>query len=131
MSKGAQTDAHHEELIAGFRDQLKTILESSGQSVYLYLDDTHKVCNQRFASLLGYRPPEEWARIPVFTDIVADDSAHALITAYREATDKKIGSTIDVTWITKSGGTADTTVILVPVSYKEHLFALHFVSRRA
>jgi len=39
-----------------------------------------------------------------------------------------IGSTIDLTWKKKSGGTVDSTVILVPVAYDGHLFALHFLS---
>jgi len=39
------------ELIEGVRHQLKDILESSKQAIYVYLDDTHKLCNQRFATL--------------------------------------------------------------------------------
>jgi len=52
----------------------------------------------------------------------------SLVTAYRNATERMIGSTIEVTWKKKSGGTVDSTVILVPVAYHGHLFALHFLS---
>ena len=38
-----------------------------------------------------------------------------------------VASTINVLWRKKSAGTVETTVILVPISYKGHLFALHFV----
>lgn len=38
------------------------------------------------------------------------------------------GSSINVTWRRKTGGTVDSSVILVPVSHSGHLFALHFVS---
>jgi len=44
--------------------------------------------------------------------------------------EEKIGSTIDVAWKMKSGGTVDIVVILVPISYQRHLFALHFVSEK-
>lgn len=131
MSKGKQSEAHHEELISGFLDQIRIVFESSEQPMYLYLDDTHKACNQKFASLLGYRTPEEWAREKEFTALVAEKSAETLVTAYQSAMERKIGSTIGVTWKRKSGRTVDTTVILVPVAYKEHLFALHFVSPKA
>jgi hypothetical protein len=33
-----------------------------------------------------------------------------------------------VTWKKKNGGTVNTTVILVPMAYAGHLFAVHFVS---
>lgn len=42
---------------------------------------------------------------------------------------KETGTTaINVTWQRKSGGTVDTKVILVFISYEGHLFALHFIS---
>ena len=52
----------------------------------------------------------------------------SLVTAYQDAMTRMVGSTVDVTWQKKSGGKVDTSVILVPVAYNEHLFALHFVS---
>jgi hypothetical protein len=42
---------HHEELVTGFYNQLKEIFDSSEQAIYLYLDDTHKVCNKKFAQM--------------------------------------------------------------------------------
>jgi len=131
MSKVTESEAHHEDLMAGFLDQIRVVFESSEQPMYLYLDDTHKACNQRLASLLGYKTPQEWARVPEFTDLVAEKSVETLVTAYRSAMERKIGSTIRVAWKRRFGGTVDTDVILVPVAYKEHLFALHFVSPRA
>ena len=52
---------HHEQLVKGITEQMKPVLEGSGQAIYLYLDDIHKVCNKEFAELLGYESPEEWA----------------------------------------------------------------------
>ena len=126
--KARQSEAHHEELMAGFLDQLRVIFESSEQPIYLYLDNTHKACNQKLASLLGYSTPREWARVEEVSDLVAEKSTDALVTAYQRAMERKIGSTIAVTWKKKSGGTVDTNVIVVPVAYNGHLFALHFVS---
>jgi PAS domain-containing protein len=50
-----ESKAHpHEELIKGVYEQLREIFDESKQAIYVYRDDTHKACNQRFASLLGY-----------------------------------------------------------------------------
>jgi PAS domain-containing protein len=121
---------HHEELIRGISEQMKSILESSEQGVYLYLDDIHKVCNKKLASLLGYRSPDEWARVEdSFPEVLVDErSRETLVNAYRKAMEKMVASTIELTWKKRSGGTVDTTVVLVPVAYSGHLIALHFVS---
>ncbi len=120
---------HHEELIAGISKQMKSILDSSQQAVYIYLDDIHKVCNGKYASLLGYRSPEEWAKVEdPLDETVERSSQEALVNAFNQAMEKLIPSNIKVTWKKKAGGTVATSVILVPIAYDDHLFALHFVS---
>lgn len=122
---------HHENLIEGVSKEYKDILENSKQGVYLYLDDAHKVCNEKFASLLGYESAEEWAEVSgSFPDaFVAEESQEELVTSYQEAMENFIGSVIKVAWKKKSGGTVSTNVILVPISQDGHLLALHFVSK--
>jgi PAS domain-containing protein len=120
---------HHEELIAGISRQMESILDSSQQAVYIYLDNIHKVCNSKFASLLGYRSPEEWAKVEDAFEVFVDPgSQETLVTAYNRAMEKMIPATIKVTWKKKAGGTVDTMVVLVPIEYEGHLFALHFIS---
>ena len=119
----------HEALISGISKQMKSILDSSQQAIYIYLDDIHKVCNAKYASLLGYRSPEEWAELvdPLQATVV-QGSQETLVKAYNQAMEKIIPSTIQVTWKKKTGGTVGTTVVLVPIAYDDHLFALHFIS---
>jgi antirestriction protein len=121
---------HHQELIAGISKQMKSILESSQQAVYIYLDDIHKVCNQKFASLLGYRSAEEWAKVKENfpSAFVEQGSQQTLVTAYQQAMEKLIAANIKVTWKKKSGGSVATSVVMVPIAYEDHLFALHFLS---
>jgi len=123
---------HHGELVMGFLAEQKHIFDSSNQGMYVYLDDDCRACNNNFASLLGYASPDEWFKVDVhgaFPDAFVDhNSQMTLVTAYQDAMEKKVGSTIKVTWKKKSGETIDTTVIIVPVSYQGHMFALHFVS---
>ena len=120
---------HHEELVNGFYSQLKQIFDSSEQAIYLYLDDIHKVCNKKFASLLGYSSPAEFAKIDNILEANVDKkSQQTLVSAYRAAMEKMVGSTISVKIKKNSGSTVDTTIIMVPVAYRGHLFALHFVS---
>ena len=120
---------HHEELVNGLYNQLKQILDSSEQAIYLYLDDTHKVCNKKFASLLGYRSPEEFAKIDNILEANVDKKSQPiLVSAYEAAMEKMVASKIDVKIKKNSGSTVDTSIIMVPIAYQGHLFALHFVS---
>jgi carbohydrate-binding DOMON domain-containing protein len=120
---------HHEELMKGISSQMKGILDSSQQAIYIYLDDIHKVCNAKFASLMGYRSPEEWAKVEdSFEAFVDRSSQDTLASTYRQVTEKLIPSTIKVTWKKKSGGTVSTSVVMVPIAYDDHIFALHFIS---
>jgi len=121
---------HHENLIDGIAKQFSQILDTSGQGIYIYLDDTHKVCNEKFAKLLGYDSPKEWAEITESfpQTFVAEKSQNTLVSAYQDAMEKCVGSQNTISWKKKDGSILDTKVILVPVSFDNHLFALHFVS---
>ena len=122
---------HFEKLISGITKQLKLVFGSSEQGVYIYFDDTHKVCNKKFSSMLGYKSPEEWAKVNenIPAAFVAEKSIMTLIKTYRRAMEKRVGSNIKITWKQKSGGVVNTNVILVPIAYENHLMALHFVSK--
>lgn len=124
-------EAQHKELIDGIANQFKEVFDASSQGMYIYLDDKHKVCNKKFSDMLEYKSPFEWANNKnSFTDLfVADNSAKELVEAYAAAMQKMIGSHIKVTWKTKTGKSIKTEVILVPLAYEGHLFALHFVSQ--
>ncbi len=123
-------ERYHEELIEGISKQMKGILDSSEQAIYIYLDDIHKVCNGKFASLLGYPSPEEWAKVVgSFPELFVERSSQeTLVTAYQQAMERMIPANIKVTWKKKSGGNISTSVVMVPITYDNHLFALHFIS---
>lgn len=84
MSKKMQTaEEHHAEVVKGLYDQLKPVLDTSEQPIYIYLDDNHKACNSRFTSLLGYKSPQMWTEIPGFLEVyVAEKSRETAMTAY-------------------------------------------------
>ena len=125
------SNTHHEGLVNGFYNQLKQIFDESPQAIYLYLDDNHKVCNKNFASLLGYTSPEEWAKIEnPLEENVDKSSQDAVVSAYFNASEKMIGSQIEVKLKTTTGNVLDASVIVVPVSYLNHIFALYFISKK-
>lgn len=81
-------DPHHEHLIKELTDQLEPLFSNSPQGVYLYLDDEHKSCNKKFADMLGYKSPQEWADNQYPTDDVAEEDQQTGIKAFMDASEK-------------------------------------------
>ncbi len=123
---------HHDAVMHDLERDYREVLETSEQGVYVYLDDVHKLCNARFAGMLGYASPADWARVqrPFPDAFVAVQSHEALISAYQDAMERRIGSAFSATWKRQSGEGVDTQVILVPIAYQGHLLALHFVDEQ-
>ena len=129
----AQAGIDHTEILRRAYVDLRRLFETSHQAMYLYYDDMHKICNDRFARLLGYDSPEEWSRVELpFTDefVEAGASTEALVNAYRAAQQHFIASCVDVNWLTKQGETVPTRTILVPYVRGEDVYALHFIQGR-
>jgi len=123
------SDEHHEKLVKGLFDQMKPILDKSEQPIFIYLDDNHKTCNNKFATMLGFKSPKEWAEKQGFLEVyVTEKSREALSSAYWTAMEKKSASTIPMTWMKKDGTSMDSTMILVPMFFEGHMFSVHFVT---
>ena len=107
--------------------ELKPVFDHSPQGVYLYLDDAHLELNKKLLKMLGYTRVSQIRGKNFLDALVEVKSQKPLVTAYRKAVETMAGSTIRITWKKKSGRSLSTTVILVPITYSGHAFALHFV----
>ncbi|HUR24649.1 MAG TPA: PAS domain-containing protein [Candidatus Thermoplasmatota archaeon] len=115
--------------LANATQQLRALFEESGQAIYLFLDDHNKVCNKRFAQMLGYASPEAWAAVHTSfpTAFVAPQSQGSLVETYQAAINDGVAANVSITWKRKDGKTVDTDVILVPIDVEGARLALHFV----
>ena len=121
----------HDSLMKEAEAHLKTLFENSQQSIYLFLDDSHKICNENFAHLLGYKSPDEWSKVKgSFTQKFVDESSQEkLVSAYQKGMEDLVGSKIEVEWKTASASKVKTEVILTPFFFNDHVFALHFITK--
>jgi PAS domain S-box-containing protein len=122
-------DEHHEQLVRELAEQLKPIFSNSPQAIYLYLDDTHKICNQKFADLLGYNSISDWVENETPVSDVTESDQEKVIRAYGQASENFKASQLSVRINTKNGETINTQVIMVPITYKEEVFVIHFISK--
>jgi PAS domain-containing protein len=115
--------------LTGLYNQMRRILDSSGQPVFIYLDDNHRVCNQRFAEFLGYKSPHDWSNTQGFLDVFVDDEAsrNAYTSAYLNAINNMNASTIQVTFRRKDHSKVKASMILLPMMYEGQILAVHFI----
>lgn len=121
-------DEHHEHLIKELAEQLEPVFSNSQQAIYLYLDDIHKICNQKFADLLGYKSIADWVENEAPVGDVAVEDQPKIIEAYGAASENYKASTISANIVRKDGTRIKTKVIMVPITYKGEVFVLHFIS---
>jgi hypothetical protein len=121
---------HHEELLNGITQEMKPILEKSGQAIYIYLDDSHKVCNKNFSDLLGYKSPKEWAAIEApLSDVIEADQQN-VIDAYMKASEKMVASAVEVNFKNiKTSKIVKTKMLIAPVGHAGHIFTAHFLNK--
>ncbi|MBI4181300.1 MAG: hypothetical protein HY528_05150 [Chloroflexi bacterium] len=123
-------EQHHEGLVKGITEQMKPVLAKSEQAIYIYLDDNHKVCNKKFADLLGYKSAKEWADTEAPLADVVEEDQQSVINAYMNASEKMVASATDVRVKNiKTGKVVKTRMIIAPVGHAGHVFTAHFFNK--
>lgn len=123
-------EAHHEHLIKELEEQFEPVFSNSPQAIYLYLDDAHKTCNTKFADLLGYSSVDEWKQNEFPVGDVLEKDQKKVIEAYGKASQDFKASVLSATLVTKDKKNITAEVIMVPLTYKNEVFVLHFISEK-
>jgi hypothetical protein len=122
----------HEVLLQEIRQEFSEILAQSTQGIYIYQDDPHWICNERLASILGYASAGELLKLAggssILDAIVAPESHQQVVQAYLGAVERKVASSIPVTWRKKGGGTVNSQTTFVPFSFNGNVLSIHFVT---
>lgn len=119
---------HHVHLIKEIADQFGPVLKNSPQAVYIYLDDEHKICNQKFADLVGYKSVQEWVENLYPVSDIEESGQKKVIAAYMDASRKLKAAKIEATVVRKDGKKFKTEIIMAPISYKDEVFVIHFIT---
>lgn len=121
-------DEHHEHLVKEVAEQFEPVLSNSPQGIYIYLDDVHKVCNKKFAEMLGYSSVTEWAENENPVGDVSEEDQEKVIEAYGKASRDLKASKLSASVVGKGGKKIKTDIIMAPITYKGEVFVIHFIS---
>jgi PAS domain S-box-containing protein len=121
-------DEHHEHLIKEVSEIFEPILSDSPQAIYIYLDDTHKICNQNFSDLLGYDSIEDWVKTESPIEDVVSSDQNSVIEAYGKASENLEASFLSANVKTKGGSEIEVEIIMTPFTYKGEVFVIHYIT---
>ena len=120
--------SEHEEMMRDLAEQFRPVLEQSPDGVYLWLDERHKICNERLARLFGYTVEEWSAQVPFLPTFVAEEDQGLFSWYYhhRVAT-LAFPATFRFRGVRKDGSTFAAETDMIPIAYRGHAVAYHFV----
>jgi PAS domain S-box-containing protein len=128
MSPNEQHDEQLEQVLREMTEQFGPLFEHSPVGVYLYVDDHHKICNEKMARMHGMTV-EEWQNTPTFlNDFIAAEDRQMYAGNYREhVAALKHPVTFRFRGLRKDGSTFVAETDMIPLCWNGHPVAYHFV----
>jgi PAS domain S-box-containing protein len=119
----------HEVATKELAEHLGPLFDASPDGVYVWLDEEHWVCNQRFAELLGYDSPEELNDTPKFLQrmVHEEDQQHFSWNYWNRVQALAFPTTFRFRGTRKDGSAFQAETDMIPFTYGGHTFAYHFV----
>jgi len=129
MTNGKQAEVReHGRIMKELAEQFRPVFESSPMGVYLYLDDTHKICNERLAKMFGMSVTE-WEKTASFLDAFVEPRDQQLVAGNFQHHVAQLTHPITFRFHArrKDGTTFVAEMDMIPISWYGNPVAYHFV----
>ena len=119
----------HERATTELAAHLAAVFESSPDGVYIWLDEEHWICNERFASMFGYGSAAELNNTPrLLQRLVHDDDQELFSWNYwNRVQSLAFPVTFRFRGKREDGSACQVETDMIPLSFGGHTFAYHFV----
>ena len=118
----------HDRVLMELAKHFQPVLEKSPDGVYLWLDETHMVCNAQLARMFGYTLEEMNAHPPFLATFVAEQDQENFAWNYQNrVVPLAFPVTFRFTALSKDGSTFRAETDMIPISFDGHSVAYHFV----
>jgi PAS domain S-box-containing protein len=119
----------HEVATQELAEHLRPIFESSPDGVYVWLDERHWICNERFARMFGYDSPDELNdTLYLLQRIVHEEDQEQFSWAYWNRVQAlSFPTVIRFRGVRKDGSVVQAESDMIPLPFGGHTFAYHFV----
>ena len=117
----------HVKILRELGEQFKPMFEKSPDGIYVYIDEVHKICNERFARMFGLSV-SEWKKLDGFVNkhAVEEDQSTIVEAYHRHIHQEMTPARLRVGGIRKDGSTFKFEIDMIPFPWKGEMLALHF-----
>jgi PAS domain S-box-containing protein len=128
MASRRQHDTEHEQILKEMLEQFGPVFEQSPDGIYLYLDDVHKICNERLARMFGLTT-KEWASTPTFLRDFVDEQDQELVARNYQNHVAVLTRPVRFRFRAKrkDGSEFKAETDMIPISWRGNPVAYHFV----
>ena len=118
----------HEKILKELSEQFQPLFQNSPDGIYLYIDEVHKICSERFARMLGLTV-KEWEAMEGFVNKhAAESDQEMIIQNYQEHIHQKFSPVrFRFKAIRKDGSKFNAEADMIPFPWKGEMIAFHFV----
>jgi PAS domain S-box-containing protein len=119
----------HEIATKELAEHLQPVFSSSPDGVYVWLDEEHWACNERFASIFGYDGPAELDDTPYLLQrlVHPDDQELFSWNYWHRVQALAFPVTFRFRATRKDGSHVQAETDMIPLTFGGHTFAYHFV----
>ena len=118
----------HVKILKELAEQFQPLFENSPEGIYLYIDEVHKICNERFAKMFGLTV-KEWEAMEGFVNKhAADEDVELVVGNYHEHIHQKLTpARFRFKAVRKNGSTFNAETDMIPFPWRGEMLAFHFV----
>lgn len=118
----------HVKILKEISEQFQPLFQDSPDGIYIYIDEVHKICSDRFAKMFGLTVAE-WQAMEGFVNRhVAEEDQELIISTYQEHIHRKLTPVrFSVKALRKGGSSFQAEIDMIPFPWKGEMLALHFV----
>ena len=123
---------NHDQTLKELEEQFRPILDNSPDGMYLWLDETHSICNERMAKMFGYTVREWRNKPPLMHQFVVPENQEMFAQHYQVSVGHlAYPVTFRFRGVRKDGTTFAAETDMVPITIHGHAVAYHFVRQIA
>jgi PAS domain S-box-containing protein len=117
----------HVKILRELSEQFQPLFNKSPDGIYLYIDEAHKICSERFAKMFGLTVAEWQAMEGFVNKHVAPESQQLVISTYQKHIHENLTpARFQIKALRKDGASFRAEVDMIPFPWRGEMLALHF-----
>jgi PAS domain S-box-containing protein len=123
------SDEHeHVTILKELSEQFQPLFQESPDGIYIYIDEVHKICSERFARMFGLTVADWQAMEGFVNKHAAQADQELIINNYNQHIHQKLTPVrFHFKALRKDGSAFQAEVDMIPFPWRGEMLALHFV----